>query len=67
MHLGHYKALIARHSYSSDVSDDELSPEFKAKRDELNRMQEELGALHLTLLNYALERGYSYRRPQVVA
>ncbi|KAI2490869.1 hypothetical protein MHU86_23692 [Fragilaria crotonensis] len=67
MHLGHYKALIARHSYSTDLDDDELTQEFKEKRDELNRMQLELRSLHLNLLNYALERGYSYRRWQTIA
>lgn len=67
MHLGHYKALIARHSYSSDASDEDLSQEFRDNRDELNRMQNELRAVHLALLNYALERGYSYRRWQTIA
>ncbi|KAI2502879.1 hypothetical protein MHU86_11548 [Fragilaria crotonensis] len=67
MHLGHYKALIARHSYSSDLPDEELTQEFRDNRDELNRMQDDLRNLHLTLLNYALERGYSYRRWQTIA
>jgi hypothetical protein len=31
MHLGHYKALIARHSFSTDASDEALTPEFKAQ------------------------------------
>ena len=28
MHLGHYKALIAKHSFCSDLPDEELTPEF---------------------------------------
>ena len=67
LHLGHYKALIARHSYSSDLSDEELTPEFCAERDQLNSMQSDLFHFHLTMLNYALERGYSYRRWQTIA
>ncbi|KAI2490278.1 hypothetical protein MHU86_24299 [Fragilaria crotonensis] len=62
MHLGHYKALIARHNYSSDAADDELTPEFKARRDELNSKQQALRRLRLTLMNYSLERGYSFQR-----
>ena len=67
MHLGHYKSLIARHSYSSDASDEDLTPAFCARRDELNMRQIALRNLHLQLLNYALERGYSYRRWHTVA
>ncbi|KAI2501501.1 hypothetical protein MHU86_12946 [Fragilaria crotonensis] len=67
LHLGHYKALIARHSYSSDLPDDELTPEFRRNRDELDMMQNDLRTLHLNLLNYALERGYSYKRWQTIA
>ena len=67
MHLGHYKSLIARHSYSSDASDEDLTPAFRARRDELNMRQQALRTLHLQLLNYALERGYSYRRWHTVA
>ncbi|KAI2501756.1 hypothetical protein MHU86_12676 [Fragilaria crotonensis] len=66
MHLGHYKALIARHSYSSEASDDEVTLEFKAKRDELNYRQRALRQLRLDMLNYVLERGYSYQRWQKV-
>jgi hypothetical protein len=62
MHLGHYKAHIARHDYSSDAADDELTPEFKARRDELNSRQQALRHLRLTLMNYSLERGYSFKR-----
>ena len=67
MHLGHYKTLIARHSFSSDAADDELTPEFVAQRDELNFKQGQLLTLHLRLTNYALERGYSYRRWHSIA
>jgi len=66
MHLGHYKALIARHNYSSDAADDELTPEFKARRDELNSKQQALRRLRLNLMNYSLERGYSFKRWQKV-
>jgi hypothetical protein len=66
MHLGHYKALIARHSYSSDASEDDMTPEFKAQRDELDYRQQALRQLRLTMINYALERGYSYKRWQKV-
>ncbi|KAI2509153.1 hypothetical protein MHU86_5272 [Fragilaria crotonensis] len=66
MHLGHYKTLIARHSYSSDVSDEELEPEFIERRDELNFRQQAIRQLRLDLLNYALERGYSFQRWQKV-
>ncbi|KAI2510607.1 hypothetical protein MHU86_3718 [Fragilaria crotonensis] len=66
MHLGHYKTLIARHSYSSDAPDEELEPEFKERRDELNFRQQAIRQLRLDLLNYALERGYSFQRWQKV-
>ncbi|KAI2492122.1 hypothetical protein MHU86_22426 [Fragilaria crotonensis] len=67
MHLGHYKALIARHAYTTTAPDEELTQEFRDKRDELNRRQQALLQLHLSLLNYALERGYSYTRWQTIA
>jgi hypothetical protein len=60
LHLGHYKALIARHKYSEDEDDD------SEKRDEWNHMQQELLTIHVTLLNYALERGYAYSRGQSI-
>ena len=64
LHLGHYKALIARHHYSDIDTDDE---ELVAKRDTWNRMQTSLLELHVNMLNYALERGYSYQRWHIVA
>ena len=67
MHLGHYKSLIAKHSFSSDRSDDELTPEYCIQRDELNIKQADLFALHLALINYALERGTTYKRWQTIA
>ena len=60
LHLGHYKALIApRHSYTNIDSDVD---EENAQRDEWNHMQGKLLTLHVQMLNYALERGYSYTR-----
>lgn len=61
LHLGHYITLIARHKYSEDEDDD------SEKRDEWNHLQQELLTFHVTfLLNYALERGYSYSRWQSI-
>ena len=65
MHLGHYKAMIAKHLYSH-VPEDE-SVEHKYLREELDFKQSEILRVHMTLMNYALERGYSYRRWQTVA
>jgi hypothetical protein len=67
LHLGHYKTLIARHSFTTDLFDDELTLEFKQQRDELNQKQQALFQLHLNMINYALERGYSYLRWQTIA
>ena len=68
LHLGHYKALVAQHQFSNDDPDTELAdsvgmPEF-SKREEWDRMQQEMRTFHLHLINYALERGYSYLRWQ---
>ncbi|KAI2495438.1 hypothetical protein MHU86_12671 [Fragilaria crotonensis] len=65
LHLGHYKALIAKHQYSNIPEDED--EEHKANREELDKMQSDLFQLHLHLINYALTRGYSYRRWQKVA
>ena len=65
MHLGHYKALIARHRFT-DIPEDE-DDEHRTNREDLNRMQTDLFQVHLSLLNYALQRGYSYWRWQTVA
>jgi hypothetical protein len=64
LHLGHYKALISRHQYSDIDPDDE---ELSAKRDEWNRMQQKLLDIHVRMLNYALERRYTYQRWHTVA
>ena len=58
-HLGHYKALIARHSFSSNADENDLTPEFIERRNEINRKQE-------AIINYTLERGYSYMRWQSI-
>ena len=60
LHLGHHKAMTARHEFS-DLSDkDPRKAEFEHQRREIIK-------LHLQLLNYGLERGYSYVRWQQVA
>lgn len=59
MHLGHYRAMIARHAYSDRDPDD-------PDRQRLDRIQHELSMLHLRLINYALTRGFSYKRWQQV-
>ena len=65
LHLGHYKALIARHRYSNIPEDED--EDHRQNRDRLNRMQREMLDLHLALLNYALRRGYSCHRWTKVA
>ena len=59
-HLGHYKALLARHEYSD-------LPEKDPRRARLDQQREEILSVHWKMINYALERGYSYRRWQQVA
>ena len=66
LHLGHYKVLIARHSFSSDADETDLSPEFIARRNEINRKQNAIRYVRLALIDYALERGCSYRRWQTI-
>ena len=61
LHLGHYKALVARHSFSTTLPEDMLTSDFKSQREELVRIQTEIRRVHLILMNYALERGYSYK------
>ncbi|KAI2499828.1 hypothetical protein MHU86_14645 [Fragilaria crotonensis] len=71
VHLGHYKALIAPHEYShigdedEDVNADGVSR--TELRDELNMMQTAIRELHLQVINYALERGFTYTRWQTIA
>ena len=67
LHLGHYKTLISRHSFSSQLSDDELLPEFVTQRDELNAKQQDLFHIHLQMINYARKRGYAYARWRTIA
>jgi hypothetical protein len=78
MHLGHYKALFAKHKYSNVPP---LDPHLQGKMTRKQRntndnllskqntttMQQFLANLHLSLLNYALERGYTFRRWQSIA
>jgi hypothetical protein len=66
LHLGHYKAFCARHQYS-DIDDEDLTEDQVVEKHELNMMQQQLLELHLNLLNYALSRGYSYRRWRMIA
>ena len=61
LHLGHYKALISRHQHSEVNSNNDET--LQAQKAELDIMQSEMMlVLQLRLINYALERGYSYRR-----
>jgi hypothetical protein len=68
--LGHYKALIAKHQYT-DVQDkeggeEETEDELVELRAKWNHMQQTMLTLHVTMLNYALERGYAYTRWKTV-
>ena len=63
VHLGHYKALIAPHEYTHITDEDESTEngtKYTDLRDELNRMQMAMRELHHQLINYALERGFTY-------
>ena len=60
IHLGHFKTLIARHSFLVDANDEDLTQEFKQQRDELNFKQNALFQLHLDMLNYAFVSFQSY-------
>lgn len=69
--LRHYIVLIARHEYSEDEDelpsqDLEAQPQ-ESKKEEWDRMQQTLRLFHLNLINYALEKGYSYTRWQTIA
>lgn len=70
LHLGHYKALISKHQYTDvedlEGGDEDTEDEVAAKRDKWNHMQSTMLTLHVTMLNYALERGYSYTRWKTV-
>jgi hypothetical protein len=67
LHLGNLKAIIAQHSFCSTAADDYLTSAFLAQHDELDRKQADLFDLHLLLINYPLERGYSYKRWHAIA
>jgi hypothetical protein len=77
MHLGHYKALFAKHKYSYVPPLDPALPEddkrtqahrkLLALKEEYDHMQQTLADVPLPLLNYALERGYSFTRWQRIA
>ena len=82
LHLGHYKALFARHKYlrvdESETTDEVVNTQASGGTDreqvnlvelkrEYDHMQQSLAHLHLHLMNYALERGYSYTRWQNIA
>ena len=67
LHLGHFKALIAKHSFSSDSFDEDLTVSDRIQRAELDAKQRDLFDLHLAMINYALERGYSYVRWRTIA
>jgi hypothetical protein len=60
LHLGHYKSMVARHSFS-DLPDED------PQKLKLNRMQEDLIQLHIRMINYALTTGYTYDRWTQVA
>jgi hypothetical protein len=83
IHLGHYKCLFARHKYSNvddmeheehhcntynqlDQQSQQVPSKLALKR-EYDHMQSALAELHLNMVNYALERGYSYHRWQRIA
>jgi hypothetical protein len=77
MHLGHYKSLLARHKYSTAVDNTATASQSESASDdkptdyelklEYDQMQQSILRVHLHLVNYALERGYSFRRWQKVA
>ena len=77
MHLGHYKALFAKHKYShvspldhaANQNDPHMQEHIRqlALKSEYDQMQQLLVELHLFLLNYALERTYSFQRWQCIA
>ena len=52
-HLGHFHALIAKHSHSHQLGDD---------KDTFDSMQDDIRSAHLSLINYALKHGYSFTR-----
>ena len=67
MHLGHYKAMYARHQFSTDDPNEVVTPLHHANREKLDNIQHQIRAVHLTMLNYALKRGHSYERWRTIA
>ena len=59
MHLGHYKALLARNEYSD-------LPDRDPRRAKIEQQRNDILNLHFQIINYALDRGYSYKRWQNV-
>jgi hypothetical protein len=57
LHLGHWKALVARHSYSHDNAD-------PVKKLQLDQIRDQLIEIRLNLLNYAAKHAYSFTRWQ---
>jgi endonuclease/exonuclease/phosphatase family metal-dependent hydrolase len=55
LHLGHYKALLARHEFSD-------LPERDPRRSQFEQKQNDILTLHHQMINYCLENGYSYQR-----
>jgi hypothetical protein len=55
LHLGHYKALLARHEFSD-------LPERDPRRAEFEQQRNDILMVHYQMINYGLERGYSYQR-----
>ena len=56
--------MIARHLYSTEEPEEDG---YHMDREELERKQKAILQVHLHLINYALERGYSFQRWQKVA
>ncbi len=66
LHSGHYKALTARHKYSNVDNEGPEETEESKNQTEWNYMQSRMLNLHVRMLNYATEQGYSYQRWQTV-
>jgi len=58
LHLGHWHALIARHEHSGNKKSNECCI--------LDRKQQDIRTLRLSLINYALKWGYSFERWKTV-
>jgi hypothetical protein len=58
---------IYRQSRCTDSRNKSTRASDMEKKERLNSMQQDLQTLHLNLLNYALQRGYSFKRWQTIA